>query len=231
MRSSLDERSVSDSLTVAILHPMWTWADSLEQMLAPRWDIRVVTSHTGDSWVRHAIVNKQVDVLLLHVDAPGTNLQADLAGFKAGAPGLAIVALSESRDHGLLCDAVRAGVRGWVEPTTALEHLVRVLHGVARGETWFPPALMTSVLDALLDREAVGGDDSALGALSSREREVLACLVQGLARHEIALKLSVSPHTIRTHINNLLRKLDVHTTLAAVSIARQSGLGAPVGRA
>jgi DNA-binding CsgD family transcriptional regulator len=85
---------------------------------------------------------------------------------------------------------------------------------------------MTSVLDALLEREAVGEDDSALGALSSREREVLACLVQGLARQEIAARLSVSPHTIRTHINNLLRKLDVHTTLAAVSIARQSGLGA-----
>ncbi|HEX6486960.1 MAG TPA: response regulator transcription factor [Nocardioidaceae bacterium] len=195
-------------------------------MLAPRWDIRVVTAHTAESWVRHAIVNKQVDVLLLHVDPPGTDLQTELAEIMAGAPGLGVVALSESRDHELLRDAVRAGVRGWVEPTTALEHLVRVLHGVARGETWFPPALMTSVLDALLDREAVGEDDSALGALSSREREVLACLVQGLARQEIAARLSVSPHTIRTHINNLLRKLDVHTTLAAVSIARQSGLGA-----
>lgn len=226
MRSSTEERSVGESLTVAIRHPMWTWADSLEQMLAPRWDIRVVTAHTAESWVRHAIVNKQVDVLLLHVDPPGTGLQTELAEIMAGAPGLGVVALSESRDHDLLCDAVRAGVRGWVEPTTALEHLVRVLHGVARGETWFPPALMTSVLDALLDREAVGEDDSALGALSSREREVLACLVQGLARQEIAARLSVSPHTIRTHINNLLRKLDVHTTLAAVSIARQSGLGA-----
>ncbi len=90
---------------------------------------------------------------------------------------------------------------------------------------------MTSVLDALLDEEAAGEDDSALRELSAREREVLACLVQGLARHEIAAQLSISPHTIRTHINNLLRKLDVHTTLAAVSIARQAGLGAPVGRA
>ncbi|HSE10900.1 MAG TPA: response regulator transcription factor [Nocardioidaceae bacterium] len=197
-------------------------------MLSPRRDIQVVTAHTADSWVRHAVVNKRVDVLLMHVDPPGTILHTELAELMAASPGLGVVAMSESRDQGLLRDAVRAGVRGWVEPTTALEHLVRVLHGVARGETWFPPALMSSVLDALLHEEALE-DDSALCALSMREREVLACLVGGLSRQEIAVKLSISPHTIRTHINNLLRKLDVHTTLAAVSIARQAGLGAPVG--
>ena len=214
-------------LKVVISHPMRTWADALERLLSPRWDIEVVTAHTAPSWVHHAVVNQQADILLAHLEPPIGDLETELGDLFAQNPGLGVVVLSDSHDEVLLCSAIRAGVRGWVEPTASLAHLVRVLHGVARGETWFPPALMTSVLDALLDeREAREQDGGALSTLSARELEVLACLVQGLSRQEIATRLSLSPHTVRTHINNLLHKLGVHSTLAAVSIARQSGLPA-----
>jgi DNA-binding NarL/FixJ family response regulator len=212
-------------LKVVILHSLETWADGLERMLAPRLDIEVVTAHQTFSWIRHAVGAHGADVLLVQVCPPEDGFREELAALFEQAPDLGVVAMSESRDAALLGSAVRAGVRGWVEPTTSVDHLVQVLHGVAHGETWFPPALMTSVLDSLLDesdeREA---DDSALAMLSGRERTVLSCLVQGLSRQEIAEQLCVSPHTVRTHINNLLHKLDVHTTLAAVSIARRSGL-------
>jgi DNA-binding NarL/FixJ family response regulator len=204
---------------------MRTWADALERLLAPRWDIEVVTSHSTPSWVKHAVVNQQVDILLTHVSPPANDLPAFLGDLFAQNPRLGVVVLSDSRDRTLLSAAIRSGVRGWVEPSASLEHLVRVLHGVARGETWFPPALMTPVLDVLLDdRESSDQKESALSALSAREIEVLACLVEGATRQEIAERLTLSPHTVRTHINNLLHKLDVHSTLAAVSIARQAGL-------
>jgi DNA-binding NarL/FixJ family response regulator len=199
--------------------------DGLERMLVPRCDIEVVTAHQSFSWIRHAVVAGGADVLLAHVALPEEVFRQELTELFERAPDLAVVAMSESRDERLLGAAVRAGVRGWVEPTTSANHLVRVLHGVARGETWFPPALMTSVLDSLLEANIAGvKEDSVLSTLSGRERTVLACLVQGLSRQEIAKQLCVSPHTVRTHINNLLHKLDVHTTLAAVSIARRAGL-------
>lgn len=220
-----EQRDAESVLKVAISHPMRTWADALERLLSPRWDIEVVTAHSTPSWVRHAVVNQQVDILLTHVSPPAGELQTELADLFSHNPRLGVVVLSESRDRTLLSAAIRAGVRGWVEPSTSLDHLVQVLHGVARGETWFPPALMTPVLDVLLDdRETRDQSGSALAALSSRELEVLACLVQGMTRQQIADQLSLSPHTVRTHINNLLHKLDVHSTLAAVSIARQAGL-------
>jgi DNA-binding NarL/FixJ family response regulator len=218
-------------LKVAISHPMRTWADALERLLAPRWDIEVVTSHSTPSWVRHAVVNQQVDILLTHASPPANDLREVLADLFAQNPRLGVVVLSDSRDRTLLSAAIRAGVRGWVEPSASLEHLVRVLHGVARGETWFPPALMTPVLDVLLDdRESTDRNESVLSGLSAREIEVLACLVEGATRLEIADRLSLSPHTVRTHINNMLHKLDVHSTLAAVSIARQAGLPGAVRR-
>ena len=218
-------RDAESVLRVVISHPMRTWADALERLLAPRWDIDIVVAHTTPSWVRHAVINQQADVLLTHVSSPVGELHAYLSDLLSQNDQLGVVILSDSRDPALLTAAVRAGARGWVEPTTSLDHLVRVLRGVARGETWFPPALLTPVIDALLDeRESRELNDTALSALSGRELEVLSCLAKGMTRREIAERLTLSPHTVRTHINNLLRKLDVHSTLAAVSLARQWGV-------
>lgn len=226
MQPATEKRESGESvLKVVISHPMRTWADALEMLLSPRWDIDVVTAHTKASWVRHAVVTQQADILLAHAEPPVEGLQEQLHDLFGQNPHLGVVLISDSRDQGLLNGAIRAGVRGWVEPTSSLDHLVRVLHGVARGETWFPPALITPVLDSLLgDGEPRDAGGSALAALSERELEILACLVQGLTRREIAERLTLSPHTVRTHINNLLHKLEVHSVLAAVSIARQSGI-------
>ena len=60
--------------------------------------------------------------------------------------------------------------------------------------------------------------------LTSRELEVLACLVEGMSRTEIGLLLHVSPNTVRTHVQSILHKLKVHSALAAVAIARRAGI-------
>ncbi len=215
-------------MKVVIEHPSRTWADALERLLAPRWDIEVITAHTKPSWVRNAVITHRADVLVTYATPPRAQFEERLRDITDHAQGLGVVVISDSRDRDLLDAAVRAGVRGWVEPTCSVEHLVQVMHGVRRGETWYPPALMTPVLDALLDaEERREQQDSTLAALSDRELEILTFLAQGLTRREIADRLTVSPHTVRTHINNLLHKLEVHSVLAAVSLARQAGLQDP----
>jgi len=103
--------------------------------------------------------------------------------------------------------------------------LVRVLVGVARGEGWIPPDLLGPVLDHLVDVGRTRQHTSdAFASLTTREIDVLRALTQGLSRQEIAEKYTLSPHTVRTHINHVLHKLDVHSTLAAVSLARRVGL-------
>jgi DNA-binding NarL/FixJ family response regulator len=217
-----DEWSV---IHLALSHPMRAWVEALESLLEPRWDVQVVAAHTSPRWVRHTVLNRQADVLLTHVEQPANELKANLDELFTANPRLSVVALSDTEDTALMCAAVRAGVRGWVEPTASVDHLVRVLHGVADGESWFPPRLLTPLLDALLaTAETRDQADAVVSSLSAREVEVLRCLAQGLTRLEIAERYFLSPHTVRTHINNLLRKLDVHSTLAAVSIARQVGL-------
>jgi DNA-binding NarL/FixJ family response regulator len=212
-------------LRVALHHPMRIWVDSMESLLRNRWDIDLVAAHTSTDWVMHAVTTGQADIMILHMAVADPHLAARLDDLRTVNPDLKVVGLSDTDDPRLVLSAVRAGVRGWVEPTVSLDQLVSTLHGVARGETWIPPRLLGPILDALVtaqeSREELG---TALQALSAREVDILSCLVQGMSRQEIADKYVLSTHTVRTHINNLLRKLGVHSTLAAVSIARQVGL-------
>ena len=217
--------AVGTVLRLAVAHPMRAWVDALEKLLEPRWDIDVVVAHTSPEWARHAVLTGKADLLLTHLEPPASGLVSMLSGLFEANPRLSVVGLSDSQDRMLVTTAIRAGVRGWVEPEASVNDLVTVLHGVVKGETWFPPRLMTPVLAVLLEtRETREHASEVVSLLSAREVEVLQCLSQGMSRHDIAGRYCLSPHTVRTHINNLLRKLDVHSALAAVAIARQLDL-------
>jgi DNA-binding NarL/FixJ family response regulator len=210
-------------IRVALTHPLRAWVEALSNLLEPRWDIDVVVAHTSPQWARHAVTTGRADLLLTYCEAG--KLPPDLPSLFEANAGLQVVLLSEDLDSTTASTAIRDGVRGWVEPTASADRLVRVLRGVARGESWIPPTLLTGVLDELLAAaETRVQATTVLSTLSAREHDVLRCLAQGYNRQQIAERYFLSPHTVRTHINNLLRKLDVHTTLAAVSVARQCGL-------
>lgn len=221
--SDVADASGVDTIRVALLHPEQTWVDALEMLLAPQPDIEVAAAHTDLDWIRHAVATGSVDLLLVKIDdRVGPSV---IEALRTSSPGLGVVAVTDSEEASLLCKAVRAGVRGWVGKNTSAEHFVRAIRSVHQGEAWFPRAFISELVDSLLaaehsNRQAWG----ALSSLSTRELEVLHCLTQGLTRREIAERFVLSPHTVRTHINNMLRKLDVHSTLAAVSLARQAGL-------
>jgi DNA-binding NarL/FixJ family response regulator len=120
-------------------------------------------------------------------------------------------------------EAFRRGARAWLPKTVDGAQLVRVIRGVCHGESWMPPDLLGEVLRQLTADRAVREDDP-LGALTARERDVLQCAVDGLSKPDIARRLFLSPHTVRTHTQNLLSKLAAHSMLEAVSLARRYGM-------
>ncbi len=211
-------------LRLALLHPQRTWAELLESFLRAESVVDVVVAHTSWEWVRGAVARGDVDIVLIGVggdDGFGPEHVRELCG---SSPGLAVVALSEAMDGELLTAIVRAGARGWVRPTVSARELLQVLYGVADGETWVPPRLSTLLLEALLaDERARVSAESAAAKLSPRELEILECLARGMTRPEIGDLYMLSPHTVRTHINHILRKLGVHSTLAAVSLVHKTG--------
>ncbi|MEI7032392.1 response regulator transcription factor [Streptomyces pratensis] len=155
--------------------------------------------------------------------ADGISLVAQVL---ADRPAVRSVVLAEKDDPRRAARALQAGAAGWVAKDSSLQRLLAVVRGVLRDETHLPPALLTGVLRELTDARKHRTDSERLvESLTPREREVLRCMVAGLGRKAVAERLFLSPHTVRTHMQNVLGKLGVHSTLAAVALARRSGVG------
>ncbi|MBB4894766.1 DNA-binding NarL/FixJ family response regulator [Streptomyces olivoverticillatus] len=149
-----------------------------------------------------------------------------VARVRAGHPAVRTVVLAERDDPRRAAAALQAGAGGWVAKDCSLSRLLSVIRGVLRDETHLPPALLTGVLRELTAaRKHRTESERLVESLTPREREVLRCMVAGLGRKAVAERLYLSPHTVRTHMQNVLGKLGVHSTLAAVALARRAGVG------
>jgi DNA-binding NarL/FixJ family response regulator len=161
----------------------------------------------------------RAEIILLDVDLAGS---MRLCKATSGPPhSTRVIMLSHTSEPARIIAAIEAGARAWVRKDESIEHLLRVLRGVARGETWLPPAETGNVLSLLLTQRGQQKDsDRMLALLTPRERQVLACLIEGDSRNRIAERLNLAPNTVRTHQQNIMAKLGVHSTLEAVALTR-----------
>ena len=144
---------------------------------------------------------------------------------RATHPATRTVVIAERDDPHRAARALQSGAAGWVAKDSSLSRLLAVIRGVLRDETHLPPALLTGVLRELTAaRRNRTESERLVETLTNREREVLRCMVAGLGRKAAAEHLYLSPHTVRTHMQNILGKLGVHSTLAAVALARRAGV-------
>ena len=201
-----------------------TFADALAIRLESEPDIDVVAAlHTQNAPPPHLFTESMADVMLLDGDLPGNAAfrLCEEVSQSSGAP--RVILLSRSADPARMLRAIRAGAVGWICKNESLVRLIDVIHGVARNETWLPPGQTGDVLRLLL----LGGPDrdedegiQLLATLTDREREVLICLAEGTRRRDVAKHLHMSPNTVRTHLQNLMGKLGVHSAIEAVALTR-----------
>jgi two-component system NarL family response regulator len=212
------------AISVFVIDHERTFADALAARLETEDDVAVVAAVHARTPAQCLIVGRYADVMLLDGDLPeraALRLCKELCD-REEAP--RVIVLSYSSEAERIVDAVRAGAVGWVRKDESLEHLLRVIRGVARGETWLPPAEAGHVLRLILqENEERRENDQMLSALTPREREVLTCLAEGAGRREVAERLHISANTVRTHLQNLMTKLGVHSTLEAVAMSTPHG--------
>ncbi|MFP8887686.1 LuxR C-terminal-related transcriptional regulator [Streptomyces mangrovi] len=225
------------------------FAESLAAALAVEQDVEVAAAGSGPAALRTleraAADGRRFDVLLIDADlgaavpAAAASPPDPAAAASAAAGGIALVSrvrtdhpevrtvvLAERDDPRRAAAALQAGASGWVAKESSLSRLLHVVRGVLRGETHLPPALLTGVLRELTaTRRHRTESERLVESLTPREHEVLRCMVAGLGRKAVAERLYLSPHTVRTHMQNVLGKLGVHSTLAAVALARKAGVG------
>jgi DNA-binding NarL/FixJ family response regulator len=208
-------------ISVFVVDAERTFADALSARLEAEEDIDIVMPLHPKAPAPSLILGRHADVVLLDADLPdraAVNLCEELAG-RSEAPRVVMMSSGSQADR--IADAVRGGAAGWVRKDESLDHLLRVVRGVVAGETWLPRAEMGAVLRLLLEeREHRRESDRLLAALTPREREILSCLADGAGRRDVAERLHLSANTVRTHLQNLMAKLGVHSTLEAVALTR-----------
>jgi two-component system NarL family response regulator len=208
-------------ISVFVVDQERTFADALAARLEAEDDVEVVAAVHARTPAQCLIVGRHADIMLLDGDLPeraAMRLCEELCS-RDEAP--RVIMLSHSSEAERIVDAVRSGAVAWVGKNESLQHLLGVIRGVARGETWLPPAAVGGVLGFLMqDQDQRRDNDQLLAALTPREREVLTCLAEGAGRREVAERLHLSANTVRTHLQNLMAKLGVHSTLEAVAMSR-----------
>ena len=168
----------------------------------------------------------QPDLVLLDLTMPGGGGLEALPKVRAAAPACEVVVLTASGTEENLLAAIRAGAAGYLLKTEPPDRIAEFLEGVANGEA----ALSGEIARRLVDRVREGGrldsgvPDSIADELSAREVEVLLLLDEHLGTDEIARRLFISEHTVRSHVKSLLRKLGASSrreALEALAAARR----------
>src|SRR5213595_3035623 len=167
----------------------------------------------------------QPDLVLLDLSMPGLDGLSALPRLRQAAPECEVVVLTASGEESNLLAAIRGGAAGYLLKSEPPARIVEFLRGVAHGEA----ALSGAVARRLLEQVRAGGGrgsgvpDTIAAALSARELEVLLLLDEHLGTDEIAKRLFISEHTVRSHVKSLLRKLGVSSrreALEQLAVAR-----------
>jgi DNA-binding NarL/FixJ family response regulator len=208
-------------LRVVVVDQQRTFADALAARLGSEDDLTVVGMVPPAAPDTAAIVTGGTDIVLLDGDLPDDASPRLSARLSRLSEPPAVIILSDSAEPQRIVRAIRAGAAAWVRKNETIEQLLVVLRAVAHGQMWLPPAEMSHVVRLLLrEQDEQRNDDGLFAALTPREREVLQHLTDGLGREDLAERLHVSRNTVRTHLQNLMSKLGVHSTLEAVVMAR-----------
>jgi two-component system, NarL family, response regulator LiaR len=183
---------------------------------------------TADPSLLDIVRGVRPDVITIEVEPLGPAIGEVLQRLVAARPEAHVVVLSSDHSTTHAVEAARAGVSAWVAKEQGAEELETVVRGVVEGKSWFPPEMLGPILRQLRDdiRRAREHDD-LLSLLSPRERDVLLSMMEGRRSRQIAQDLMISADTVRAHVRNIFAKLDVHSRLEAVQVARAAGLRRP----
>lgn len=200
-------------------HPMWR--DAVERDLEAAGFTVVATAATGSEAIsRAAATRPQVVVLDLQIPAPdGVAVTAEVLGAD---PSARVLILSASGEQDDVLEAVKAGATGYLVKSASREELVDAVRRVAAGDSVFTPGLAGLVLGEF--RRMQRPETPPGEQLSARETEVLKLVAKGMSYKQIAERLVLSHRTVQNHVQNTLRKLQMHNRVELTRYAIEQGL-------
>ncbi len=200
-------------------HPMWR--DAVEgDLLAAGFDVVGVAATGEEAIARFPACRPQVVVLDLQIPSP--NGVAVTAEVLRQDPSARVLILSASGEQSDVLEAVKAGATGYLVKSASREELLSAVRRVATGDTVFTAGLAGLVLGEY--RRISEPEQADRPELTERETDVLKMVAKGLSYKQIAERLVLSHRTVQNHVQNTLRKLQMHNRVELTRYAIESGL-------
>jgi DNA-binding NarL/FixJ family response regulator len=200
-------------ISIALIEDNRLVREGIAALLSPLPDMRVVAAGASGDTAFLKQVSPQIVLLDLGL-RNGDSLR--LAGrVKQECPVSRIIVLDLLPAQDDIVDFVNAGVAGFLMKDATLDDLVQTIRTVAGGAPVLPPQ-MTGTLFSQIAREAVArGNPAVLESvrMTRREREVIALIGEGLSNNQIAARLHIATHTVKSHVRNVMEKLALHSRL------------------
>ncbi|MGZ4452929.1 MAG: response regulator [Nocardioides sp.] len=199
-------------------HPMWR--DAVESDLTRAgYEVVAVAANGREALARFAATEPDLVVLDLQIPAPdGVAVTTDIIGRR---PQTRVLVLSASGEQDDVLAAVTAGATGYLVKSASREELLAAVARVADGEPVFTAGLAGLVLGEFQRRSAAEPDEQRL---TDRETEVLRMVAKGMSYRAIAERLVLSHRTVQNHVQNVLRKLQMHNRVELTRYAIERGL-------
>jgi DNA-binding NarL/FixJ family response regulator len=210
-------------ISVAIIDDNRLIREALTAMLNRLPDVEVVAADVAGATLP-AGTNPRV--LLLDVGLRDQDSLRVATALRADYPDAKIIVMDLLPVNEEIREFINAGVSGFVLKDCTFDEFVETIRLVAAGENVLPPR-MTESLFAQIAREA-GVQERAHVAedvrMTRREREVIVLIGEGLSNKEIAQRLNIATHTVKSHVRNVMEKLELHTRLQIAAHAHREGL-------
>jgi len=201
-----------DTIKIAIIDDNRLVREALTAMLNRLTDIRVVSSDVADS---ASLAETKPDVLLLDVGLRDQDSLRVAATLRLENPDAKIIVMDLLPVNEEIMEYVNAGVSGFVLKDATFDEFLATIRSVAAGTKVLPPR-MTESLFSQIAKEVDGQEPAKVleaVRMTPREREVIDLIGEGLSNKEIAQRLNIATHTVKSHVRNVMEKLALHTRL------------------
>ena len=166
----------------------------------------------------------QPDVVVMDIAMPNLNGIEATRQIVDKSPSTSVVILSMHSDESYILRSLKAGARAYLLKDSAEADLIRAIHAVRDGKSFFSPAVGKALVEDYVRQPKERGDDDSYDLLTSREREILQLVAEGKSNKDVANLLNLSVYTVETHRAHILQKLGLHTVPDLILYAVRKGI-------
>lgn len=214
------------SIKIILIDDHTLFRSGIKALLSRQSDFDVI-GEAADGFTGIKLVEQmRPDIVLLDLDMPVMNGRETLAQILSSNPQQTVVMLTVSEDNDDLTECMRIGARGFLLKNINADFLLDSIRKAVDGDNVFSPEMTTRLVQSLISPSAPR-TDQALSTLTPRELEILGYLAAGHSNKVIARHLELAESTVKVHVQNLLRKLDLSSRVQAAVYAVQHKVPQP----